>query len=102
MTLPGMGDWDWDAEIVQARRAKQQVELAKVSDNVQIFVKRDRVYLEEKYFTELCKQMKHRVGVVVETFPHADGFYSITPQGYLHLQKYLPLPAWETLKILKG
>lgn len=102
--LPGMGlgDWDWDAEIAEARRNKQQAALDKVAVDLKVFGKKDMVFLEDKYFAELCKQFKHRVNVVMSTFPHEDGFYKITPKGYLHLQKYLPLPAWEKIKMIKG
>jgi hypothetical protein len=100
--LPGMCDWDWDAEIAEAHRVKQRAEFDKVSRDNKIFVKKKTVFLEEKYFAALCNQLKHRVSVVLSSFPYENGFFKVTSTGYLNLQKYLPLPPWENLKIVKG
>ena len=110
MKLPGW-NWDWDVEIEDAHRARRekekivgllgsheaQVPSSQPKKSASLYVKGDRLYIEARYFRELAKQMRHRVNIMVDTFPLVDGHYGISSSGYQVLQKYLPLPTWEDL-----
>ena len=91
-----LGEWEWEREI-EGHRKKQRA--IPSEPEAYVFIKTDKVYLKANYFEELAKQMRHKVGVVTSTFPKQEGYYLISPQSYLRLQKYMPLPPWDKLKI---
>ncbi len=99
--LPGIGGWDtdWEKEIAEVYRKKQKEYNKNLAKQDIIFVKADKVHIKAKYFEELAKQMKHKVSIAISTFPKEDEYYVVSSKGYLHLQKYIPLPPWEELKI---
>jgi len=98
----GIGGWEWAEEIAAIHREKQKEYNADLAKSSTVYSKDGKAYIEAKYFEELAKQMKHRVSIAVSSFPRTATHYYITQIGYERLLRYLPLPPWGELKIIKG